>query len=112
MPIQFLINPQTREIVAELFPEKEEVQIHENWLLDVIKTSGIPVTKEFKDKYKTGWHVYLGVDKALFTKAFLECYFIRLERRGYYWREKNEYDGLSPEAIVDKLFGNQSKIEN
>ncbi|MBS4167324.1 Uncharacterized protein NEOC65_002432 [Neochlamydia sp. AcF65] len=103
MQIKLLINPRNQAIAAELIPDVE-VKIHEKWMLDAITASGITVSKEFKEQYHTGWYIYPNEDKAIFAKVFEQFYFIHgLQQQGYYWREKDEYDQLSPKEKLAKI---------
>lgn len=113
MAIQLLINPRTKEIAGELYPEKE-IRIYDDWILNTIKTSGITVSEKFKNQYKTGWRVYLDDDKAIFAKAFEQFFFEGLAHAGFVWREKTEFDEMTPKAIAKKLvrdhFENRNNI--
>lgn len=87
MAVQFLINPTTKEIAAELMPGKK-VTIHEQWILNEIAASGITVSNEFKEKHKTGWRIYPKDDPALFATAFENFSFVHgLQQQGYFWRQ-------------------------
>ena len=101
--MQVLINPKTHFIAAELTPGKEVV-IHESWILDFIKETGITVTSEFKKKYNCKWQIYPTDNKALFAQAFQECAFPHgLQQKGYFWREKNDLDGLPNDKLAKKI---------
>lgn len=104
-----LINRETYEIAAELRyddndQDKQEVIIKEQWLIDNIKASGITVSRAFSKANKCNGKVYPCDDKIIFAKAFKEFQFRHgLMQMGYFWREKNEYDGLSDAELAKKI---------
>ena len=105
MTVLLLINPHTYAVAAEFNKEKEEVVIHEQWIMDTINASGITVSQSFKEKNRCDWEVYPKENnKALFSKAFYECAFPRgLQQQGYFWRDKNECDDLSIKLLAKKI---------
>jgi len=87
----YLYDPTTYFFAAKLIPDKQ-VTIYDDWMKERL-TGGITVTREFKEKYKTGWRIYPTDASDLFAKAFKECYYVHgLQQAGYCWMEEREYE--------------------
>lgn len=99
-----IINPNDQTVAAILEPEMK-VTIKEVWILEAITQSGITVSPEFKEKYKTGWRIYPTDDQAIFAKAFEQFYLnLGLKQQGYTCREADERDNLSDIDLTNAIF--------
>jgi len=105
------IHPITYAIVAELNPGIELI-IHDKKLLYELACNGITVSREFKKLNPGIWKVYPTDEKKIFAKAFEQFYSIYLQRQGYYWRDKGEYEAalaVPTEELVKRVLSLHKK---
>lgn len=109
-----LIDPYSRQIVAELIPDKE-IMIVDKRMLTHLDSIGIVVTKSFKEENNlSSWTIYPKDGKDIFAKAFEQCYFVHgLQQQGYYWIDKKVCDLTTDEALkhVMQAFKNGRLVE-
>lgn len=94
--ISFLINPVTRQMVAEL-ENDEKITIHDEKMKEALTREGIAAYPDFKRKYAiTSSRIYPTDGPSLFAKAFKECYFQHgLQQQGFFWRDQKEHELLT-----------------
>lgn len=103
--IKCLIHPITYAVVAELDPGKE-LKIYDEKLLEKLTVNGITIPREFQKSYQGIWKVYPSDEKEIFVKAFEQFSSIHLQKQGYYWRDKLEYEAalaIPTEELVKKI---------